>query len=151
MLLSEFQKNLCLLNKQLCSIAAQIHQSGFDFPWDSNSFESLLLLPTTIGWVHPSGLLVCSRVCDEMEILTICIEPQYRQKGMATAFLKHLFQYAEQHQIKRIFLEVSIENKNAYHLYLKQGFVQTGYRKNYYKTKTGYCDAICMEKIITSK
>ena len=57
--------------------------------------------------------MVCSRVCDEMEILTICIEPQYRQKGMATAFLNHLFQYAEQHQIKRIFLEVSVENKNA--------------------------------------
>ena len=129
-----------------CPTAAAIHQTGFDFPWTQEAFESLLLLPSTVAWIDETGLLVCSQVCDEMEILTICILPEFRGQGKGFKWLSFLFDYARQQQINRIFLEVSVENKPARHLYHKAGFTQIGCRKNYYKTQTGFCDALCMEK-----
>ncbi len=136
------------LTLHFCDIAEKIHKTGFDFPWNKDSFKSLLALPTTIGWINEKGLLVCSQVFDEMEILTICVIPELRQKGLGTKWLAHLFRYAATHGIKRIFLEVSVQNNPALHLYEKNGFTTIGRRKNYYKTYDGLVDAICMEKIL---
>lgn len=129
-----------------CEVAAQIHQTGFDFPWSKEAFQSLLNLPTTIGWINGQGLLVVSSVGDEMEILTICVLPQYRRQGVGKAFLTLLFAWAENHNVQRIFLEVSAQNESAQNLYGQMGFERIGIRKNYYKTKSGFCDAFCMEK-----
>ncbi len=137
------------LSLPFCVAAESIHKTGFDFPWNKESFESLLTLPSTIGWINENGLLVCSQVADEMEILTICIMPESRQKGLGMKWLGYLFNYAHTHNMTRIFLEVSVQNIPALRLYQKAGFVEIGRRKNYYKTHTGYVDALCMEKIIS--
>lgn len=134
------------LTPAFCAVAAQMHQTGFDFPWGEEAFASLLSLPTTIGWINGQGLLLTSRIADEMEILTICVLPQYRRQGVGGLFLDLLFTWAAQQGVGRIFLEVSAQNESAQRLYLKKGFRQIGVRKNYYKTKNGFCDALCMEK-----
>lgn len=131
-----------------CESAAALHQTGFDFPWSVSSFHSLLSLSTTVGWINEKSLLVCSQVGDEMEILTLCVLPDFRRQGIAESCMDFLFQYAKKHQIQRIFLEVSIQNIAAQNLYLKKGFQKIGCRKNYYKTRAGFCDALCMEKIL---
>lgn len=136
------------LSVPYCQAATELHQTGFDFPWSQEAFESLLLLPSTVAWIDETGLLVCSQVCDEMEILTICIAPQARRQGRGFKWLSFLFDYARQKKINRIFLEVSVENLPAQQLYQKAGFMEIGRRKNYYKTKTGFCDAVCMEKLL---
>ena len=137
-----------IMTKAFCEAASVLHAMGFDYPWTQESFESLLVLPTTIGWMDKNGLLVCSKIYDEMEILTICIHPEQRRKGWGGQWLMFLMSYAKENGINRIFLEVSTENKSAYSLYQKYGFKEIGIRKNYYKTKTGFCDAICMEKLL---
>ncbi len=136
------------LSLPFCGAAETIHQTGFEFPWTKESFESLLVLPSTIGWIDKGGLLVCSQVADEMEILTICVVPSARRQGQGMQWLIHLFNYAKQQGITRIFLEVSIENTAAMRLYEKAGFAEIGRRPKYYKTHAGYVDAICMEKTI---
>ncbi len=138
-----------VLTKSHCCIASAIHQTGFDFPWTTQTFESLLLLPTTLGWISKTGILVCSCICDEIEILTICVHTDYRKQGVGEQWLHFLFAYASTHHMKRILLEVSVENKPAFNLYLKTGFTEIARRKNYYKKKDGtFCDAVCMEKLI---
>ena len=139
-----------VLTKNHCSVASVIHQTGFDFSWSTETFESLLLLPTTLGWIDETGVLICSRVCDEIEILTICVHKNYRHHGYGDKWLDFLFQYADAHQINRILLEVSVENIPALKLYQKKGFIEIARRKNYYKKKDGtFCDAVCMEKQIS--
>ena len=134
------------LTSAYCETAAEIHATGFDYPWNPESFESLLVLPTTVAWIDENGLLVCSQICDEMEILTICVASEKRRQGYGFRWMNFLMQYAQANGIKRIFLEVSKENTSAKNLYQKCGFKEIGVRKGYYKTKTGFCDAICMEK-----
>ncbi len=136
-----------LLTSAFCEAAAALHQTSFDFPWSKESFESVISLPTTIGWIDEKALLVCSKVADEMEILTLCVAPCFRRAGLGEKFLDYLFQYAVEKGIHRLFLEVSVQNTAARNLYDKKGFCPIGQRKNYYKTKAGFCDAVCMEKI----
>lgn len=136
------------LTYAFCESAAVIHATGFDYPWKKEAFESLLVLPSTVAWIDSNGLLVCSKICDEMEILTICVAADKRRQGYGFLWMQFLKQYAQTNGIKRIFLEVSTENIGAKKLYQKCGFKEIGIRKGYYKTKTGFCDAVCMEKEI---
>lgn len=139
MLLSE-------LSVAYASAAAALHQSSFDFYWSESDFCSLFLLPSTKGWMQSDCLLVCSKVLDEMEILTLCVHPESRKQGKALFLLTYLMAQAQRWQVTRLFLEVSVENAPAISLYEKMGFYQIGYRKNYYRTQQGFCDAICYEK-----
>ena len=125
------------LTSAFCETAAEIHATGFDYPWNQESFESLLILPTTVAQIDENGLLVCSQ---------ICVTSEKRRQGYGFRWMNFLMQYAQANGIKRIFLEVSKENTRAKNLYQKCGFKEIGVRKGYYKTKTGFCDAICMEK-----
>ena len=129
-------------------ILSTIHAQCFDRPWSEQEMFSLLSLPTTVGWLTEQGFLLCSRVADEMEILTIGVLPTFRRQGIGFCFLQDLFSFACQHQVRKIFLEVSADNLPAQHLYQKAGFIQTGIRKNYYKTATGFTDALCLTKTI---
>ena len=129
-------------------ILATIHAQCFEKPWTEREMFSLLSLPTTVGWLTEQGFLLCSHVADEMEILTIGVLPAFREQGVGFQFLQGLFTYAMKNQVKHVFLEVSADNKPAQHLYQKAGFTQTGTRKNYYKTATGFTDALCFTKTL---
>ena len=94
------------------------------------------------------GLLLCSEVADEMEILTICVLPEFRRQHVAHDLLQELFRYAKTHKIKQIFLEVAEDNPAAQKLYKGVGFIQTGRREGYYARKEGSVDALCLTKKI---
>lgn len=140
------EQGLFALSPLYSVAAAALHQISFDFPWNAQDFTALFLLPSTKGWMNSDSLLLCSCVLDEMEILTLCVHPSARRQGKAEALLARLVAEAEKLQVKRIFLEVSVENKPAVLLYEKMGFSQIGKRQNYYRTKQGFCDALCYEK-----
>ncbi len=138
----------CKITPTYIAAAAALHETSFDFPWDEKSFADLLVLPTTIGWIEERGLLLCSEIAGEMEILTLCTHPNARRQGVADTFLTLLKTYARERSVTRIFLEVSVLNTAAQKLYEKHGFSEIGRRKNYYKTRAGMVDAVCMENII---
>ena len=129
-------------------IAAKIHQACFEHGWSEKEFVKLLALPTTRLWMTEEGFLLCSEVADEMEILTICVLPEFRRQHVGQDLLHELFQYAKSQKDKQIFLEVAEDNIPAQKLYLKVGFVQTGKRVGYYKRKNGAVDALCLTKKI---
>ena len=127
-------------------VLSSIHGQCFEKAWTEAEMFSILSLPTTIGWLTEQGFLLCSHVANEMEILTIGVLPAFRQQGVGFRFLQVLFDYAAEKQVKQIFLEVSADNPAAQRLYQKAGFVKTGVRKNYYKTKDGFTDGLCLTK-----
>ena len=132
-------------------IAAKIHRKCFDKGWNEEEFQKLLALPTSRLWMSEEGFLLCSEVADEMEILTICVLPEFRRQHIAQDLLFELFQYAKGKKVKQIFLEVAEDNEAAQKLYLGAGFKQTGRREGYYKRKKETVDALCLTKKIAQK
>ncbi len=129
-------------------VLAALHRTCFERPWDTSAFKALLVLPTTVVWLEKECFLVCSHVLDEMEILTIGVAPSARRQGRGRALLNQMVTYAREHQVSRIFLEVSVENEAAYRLYTQNGFECTGRRKQYYQTEHGLVDAFCLTQKI---
>ena len=129
-------------------IAAKIHKKCFEKGWSEEEFQKLLALPTSRLWMTDEGLLLCSEVADEMEILTICVLPEFRRQYVAQDLLNEMFYYAQKQKVKRIFLEVAEDNEGAKKLYFGVGFKQTGRREGYYARKNGTVDALCLTKKI---
>lgn len=80
---------------------------------------------------------------DECEIIDICVNPEFRRKGLAEKLLEELLSKGA----AKIFLEVEQDNLPAIRLYEKHGFRRIGFRKNYYRYLDGRtADALVMGK-----
>ena len=79
------------------------------------------------------GYMSFYQVMDEVEIIKIGVVKSYQRNGYGSFLIKEL----KKLDIKKIFLEVSIENVKAINFYLKNGFKEIGLRKRYYKSKNG--------------
>jgi [ribosomal protein S18]-alanine N-acetyltransferase len=92
------------------------------------------------------GFAVSWYVADEIQLNNIGIIPEYRRRGMGTRLLDRLVadSYVRMPRPGKIVLEVSISNNAAMQFYKKNGFVETGRRKNYYHQS----DAVLMIKEI---
>ena len=77
------------------------------------------------------GYVSFFKIKNEVEIIKIGIDKSYQRKNYGS----HIIAEMRRIGIKKIFLEVSIENVKAINFYLKNGFYKTGTRKGYYKKK----------------
>lgn len=93
------------------------------------------------------GYAVSWSVTDEVQLNNIVIKPEYRRKGMGTILLEHIQtdSHTREPRPRNIILEVSNANHAAIQFYKKNGFIETGRRKNYYS----HSDAILMIKEIS--
>ena len=131
---------------EFAPVIAELYRQCFPEVWPVSEIQKILALPTTIGWVTEKGFLICSRVLDEMEIISIGVLPAYRRMHIASALMDDLITYATFNKIKKIFLEVSVLNTPAQGLYARFGFKQTGVRSGYYQAQDGRIDALCLTK-----
>ena len=77
------------------------------------------------------GYVSFFKIKDEAEIIKIGIEKSYQRKNYGSYVISEMKRIG----IKKIFLEVSVENVKAINFYLKNGFYKNGIRKGYYKQK----------------
>jgi [ribosomal protein S18]-alanine N-acetyltransferase len=77
-------------------------------------------------------------VAGEGEILTIAVQPEYRQRGFGAQLLDATLAWFEKSAAGAIFLEVACGNKAAIALYRRFGFCEIGRRKGY---TIGQCGA----------
>jgi len=138
------------INAQSAARMADIHQSCFDKAWSEIEFSALLHLTNTIGLVvqsqeKPIGLALVRVAIDEAEILTIGIRPEARQSGAGTALLQRAELETQAKGVRRLFLEVSVENQAAQALYNRAGYSEIGRRPGYYADGT---DALVLEKAL---
>lgn len=125
---------------------AEIHRKCFEVYWDEKAFLDLILLPTSVGLVCDKGFILCSKVLDEAEILTVCVLPDSRRQGIASSLLSQMADELKKQGIKNLFLDVDEQNKSAISLYEKNGFLFVSRRKGYYHTKNGVSDALIYKK-----
>lgn len=129
---------------EYANILHNLHTQSFDSPWSLDNFCTLLKLSNTFGFCQKEGFILCSDLGEDLEILTFAVAPDYRSHGIGTQLLQSVQNWAIQQHKKHIFLEVKATNNIAISLYLKNGFIQTGTRKNYYHEQTQTYDALCL-------
>ena len=85
------------------------------------------------------GFVIFYHVKDEIEIIQIGIIKSCQRKNFGSLIINKMKKLKN---IRKIFLEVSIENTQAINFYLKNDFKKIGIRKGYYKGKEKRVDAL---------
>ncbi|MFD2204774.1 ribosomal protein S18-alanine N-acetyltransferase [Kiloniella antarctica] len=133
-------------------VLAELHFRSFpEAAWDSKSISRILFQETSRGLIYcisgvPIGFVIWQEVVGEAEILTICIDPEWRGKKYSRALIEKMLFFLKQCKVSKLFLEVSEDNFTAISLYSNVGFKEVGRRLKYYhKTNGELVDAIVMQ------
>lgn len=78
------------------------------------------------------GFAFLQVVLDEAELHDVGVDPARRREGIALALLERAFEAARARGARRLFLEVSRENRPAIALYEAMGFSEQSVRESYY-------------------
>lgn len=130
------------IQQEFANLAA-IHKQCFAKAWSETTFRDMFVDSSQyLGQFivkngQNIGFVICAKVIDEAEIMTICLLPTFRKQGLAAQLLTHQIDYLRQNKIAKLYLEVNEFNQHAIHLYSKLGFEQNSIRKNYYKSANG--------------
>jgi ribosomal-protein-alanine acetyltransferase len=91
------------------------------------------------------GFVLCHRISpEEADLLKICVLPAYRRRGIGKILLEEAKKYAKNNGIKKILLEVAVNNPSAIYFYERFGFQKIAQRKGYYKINQTTVDANVM-------
>lgn len=85
---------------------------------------------------------------DEVHLLNIAVARSWQGRGLALQLLNTLYERCRQQRAEALWLEVRPSNERARALYLREGFVDIGVRKNYYPAEGGREDALVMRREI---
>ncbi len=78
------------------------------------------------------GVLFGEIIYEEANILLIAVKKEFQGKGFGKLLLEHFIEICKNKNTKKIFLEVSTDNKKAVNLYKRYGFKDFSIRKKYY-------------------
>jgi ribosomal-protein-alanine N-acetyltransferase len=101
--------------------------------YSDDSYGEFLKLPQfkTYGFVEQNellGFVILTVNQDEADVVSVCVNPNYRRKGIARRLLAYSCNI---NKIKTLFIEVLESNSKAISFYKGIGFQQVGIRKNY--------------------
>lgn len=142
--------NTLPLDIAMTEVAAALHgAAGFHEPWTAPAFADLLTMPGAAGLLaladrEPIGLVLWRIAVDEAEILTICTLPGRRRTGAGRQLLTAAIGTMRAAGVRRLFLEVAVDNDAAIGLYRAFGFTDEGRRPRYYQGPDGAVDALIL-------
>lgn len=122
----------------------KIRKTCFSDYWSEKSFIDMLSDKSFFGFSEEHGFILCRKAYDTMDIVTFCVESEYRNQGIGTNLLFAVINFAKENS-SDIFLEVAEKNFPAIHLYKSLEFKKISIRKNYYKFSDGLQNAIVMK------
>ena len=125
-----------VLEKDLDAIM-ELEVVAFTMPWSRKSYEDMMKVSNVNFETAVCGDKVLSYMLyqywsEGAELHTLAVNPNWRRKGVARKMLTHLFDWAREHGVEKIFLQVRPSNSKALDLYKSFGFVAIGTRKKYY-------------------
>lgn len=121
----------------------------FGEAWTAAQCASALAMPG--AWLHLAmndgavvGFALARRVLDETELLLLAVDASFRRYGIGRLLTEAVLSEARAEGGRSLFVEVRANNP-ARQFYDRLGFIQTGYRKNYYRGVSGlYNDAVTL-------
>ena len=121
----------------------EIDKGIFDYPTSIKDFENYFKEDTINIWKISTqkiiGFVIFYHIRDEIEIIQIGIMKSCQRNNYGSLIVNKLKKLRD---IRKIFLEVSVENTQAINFYLKNGFKKIGIRKAYYKVNKHRIDAL---------
>lgn len=116
-------------------------------PWTNVEFTEFLANKRTIFSGTANAFALGQFVIDEVELLTIAVDPKMRRTGTGRRILLEFETAAIAKGVVTCHLEVAADNIAALQLYLTTGYTESGRRSGYYSDKTGQkTDAILLSK-----
>ena len=121
--------------------------------WRTEELESSIKNSLFQGYIFSlnkkiNGFCFFKKIDDFIEIYSIFVVPEYRNKGVAKNFLDYCLKYCKKNKLKKIILDVNETNLKAIKFYKKHNFIFSGRRKNYYRNEDIYNDSFTMLRII---
>jgi ribosomal-protein-alanine N-acetyltransferase len=115
----------------------RIEQASFPAPWRREFFAAEVVAESRYNIVAKQdgiviGYLFGMWIFDEMHVNKIAVEAAHRRRGIAHALMERCFDFAAQHGISTISLEVRQSNRAAQEFYRFLEFETSYIRKRYY-------------------
>lgn len=124
-------------------VIADIEAAATELSWSRTNLRSCFSPSYQVFGYFPSAtskpvayLILHQQLSDEWTVMNIAVHPQFQRQGIGAQLIEHVCQLA-QRQLATIWLEVRESNQVAFRLYERVGFIQCGYRKDYYPTAAG--------------
>lgn len=116
----------------------KIEKDNFSLPWSEKSFLESMEREDTVFLValedeDVAGYIGCYCIAGVGEITNVAVKVSHRRKGIGGKLLQKLYEEGAALDTQEYFLEVRESNEAAIGLYLRQGFVKEGIRKNFYE------------------
>ena len=116
----------------------KIEKDNFSLPWSEKSFLESMEREDTVFLValedeDVAGYIGCYCIAGAGEITNVAVKASHRRKGIGGKLLQKLYEEGAALDAQEYFLEVRESNEAAIGLYLRQGFVKEGIRKNFYE------------------
>ena len=117
---------------------AQIERECFSTPWSEAALTEELTLPaahfvTALADGTVTGYMGMQVAGDVGYVCNVAVSPDFRRRGVASALIQAQINYAAEHGIQELSLEVRSSNTPARTLYEKMGFVHLGTRPHFYR------------------
>ncbi|GHA05101.1 ribosomal protein S18-alanine N-acetyltransferase [Oceanisphaera arctica] len=92
------------------------------------------------------GYFIADRILDESTLMNICVSPDKQGLGLGRQLMDHYLRLCKQQGLTQLWLEVRESNTSAQALYLSCGYIESGRRRHYYQSASGFEDAILMKR-----
>lgn len=122
---------------------AKLHARSFYRGWPRQDIEAYIIDPDTPTLIacdprrRLGGFAMLRILGDDVELMTIAVEPKYRGKGIGAALMRACFEDLLMSPSRRMVLEVAADNPAAIRLYRRLGFEKISERKGYYARPDG--------------
>ncbi len=122
--------------------ATGLHERSSDDAWNERAMAEFLAMPGAFGmlaWIEDqlAGLVIALAAGPDAEILTLCVLPSFRRRGIASRLLASVSSRVRAAGCERLLLEVAEDNQPACDLYRALGFSDIGRRPAYYRRSVG--------------
>jgi len=123
-------------------LLAAIHRQCFEEMWSAAAIAEVLSAPGSFASLavaacdqkeSPAGFTLARVVGDDSELLTLCVLPAWRRRGIAARLLDDVMTRARLLGARQLFLEVAETNDAARALYAARGFTASRRRPDYYR------------------
>lgn len=132
-----------------------LERSSHLTPWTEGNFRDALAAGNLCLVGEQGGVLVACAVLQmaagEAQLLTMAVQETMRREGLGGQMLSELIERATAYGAGAVWLEARVSNAAAIGLYHRAGFVDIGWRRNYYATQDGREDAIMMRLALPAR
>jgi ribosomal-protein-alanine N-acetyltransferase len=121
---------------------AALHAELFCPPWSVDAIARLLEHPAAAALIakagmhrEPAGFVMAQIAGDEAEILSLGVASRFQRQGLGQRLIEGLIRASQRAEVRRLFLEVGVDNTAALRLYEKLEFRRVGIRPKYYQRR----------------